>query len=146
MNTRERMKFEKRHEGTIIYAIPTGNNARISTAGAIEKFRVSSVKRKYVYLQRMLSDGRFNNDSRPYSPVTGATAEAIKAGYTNNAGYIFFESQEDLERYKEIGRMRGEIGKVFRFINMLVDDDKIEKIHAILTEDNDSKIMEVING
>ena len=72
--------------GKEIIAIGTGNNAR--NGGIKRTFAVNSVGRKYVNLNGV-----------NYLPETGATQKAIAAGYSYNAGFMFFKSQSDADDY-----------------------------------------------
>lgn len=109
------MEFTKEHEGKTIIAVPTGNNAR-SMKYSNEKyreFRVVKVKRKYVELCTL--DGHLKNN---YDPESGATQKDINAGYSLNAGYIFFESKEDYLEWKTTTTIVGNIEKMTRDIGL----------------------------
>lgn len=94
--------------GQIIYAIPTGNNARYSKE--VKQFRVEKIKRKYVdLLDSCYWDDKYK-PTNAYCIKTGATQKEINAGYGCNAGYMFFESLEAIELYKN----RNELAEIVR--------------------------------
>ena len=88
------MEFSKDMAGSMVYAIPTGNNrARGNVEQQVVEFEVVKVKRRYVELKR---DGwsRTNN----YCKESGGTQESITSGYYN-AGYVFFPSLEAIAKH-----------------------------------------------
>ena len=123
------MEFTKAHEGKTIFAVPTGNNARRGNDSIVE-FEVVKVKRKYVELRRT---GRTSSDN--YCKKRGATQSSVAAGYGNKAGYRFYESKEEIERYRELNNKYEEIRKIFSIYNSMssnVSDDMIDKIYDVL--------------
>lgn len=105
--------------GTFIYGIPTGNNAR-REKGAV-KFEVVSVGRKYFHLRK---DGFNIQDA--YCPVTGAKQREINAGYSGNADYVFFKTEQEVEDYNTYVNKRDMLIKFFYRYNFndakIVDD------------------------
>ena len=123
------MEFTKEHEGKDVIALPTGNNAR-GGKGA-EKFRVIKVKRKYIEMAKVYDDGRLGIANN-YCPNSGATQKEINSGYGLNAGYIFFNSEEDIEEYKLINKMRDEISQFFNWRSFKLDNEKIKQVYEII--------------
>jgi len=123
-----RITIEKKHEGKTVFGLPTGNNvSRVSTNPPIE-FNVVKVKRKYVDLIRV-GYGRID----AYCPLSGATQDQINSGYTNNAGYKFFESLEDIDRYLEHHKKLDAIKEYFRsFTQSTLSEEDVSTIHELI--------------
>ena len=103
--------------GQIIYAIPTGNNARYSKE--VKQFRVEKIKRKYVDL---LDSCYWDDKYKPTNAyciktgaTQGATQGAINMGYGFNAGYVFFESLEAIELHKNKNELAEIVRRKLRF-------------------------------
>lgn len=92
-----------------VYAIPTGNNARYHQ-DSVKKFKVLGIGRKYVELTS--ESGSFADK---YKPESGATQSAINAGYGINAGYMFFDSLDAVNKYKSLRLAVSEISEFFRY-------------------------------
>ena len=129
-----RHTITKEDEGNIIYALPTGNNARrLPKDHDPIKFMVKKVKRKYVDLVRVYDDGT-EVDIGPVHPRTGATQHMINAGYGGNAGYMFFKSKYDIFKHSVEVKMRKDITEFFKLINFKLNYEDIEKIHNIIED------------
>ena len=90
-----RVTITKDHIGKTVYGYPTGNNARRGVdKQELTEFSVVGFGRKYAKVLR--SGGCFEVS---IDPKTGATQQDVSRGYGGNAGYIFFESQYDCDRY-----------------------------------------------
>ena len=85
-------KITKEYEGKTIYALGTGNNASRGGPTSLKEWVVSKVKRKYFDVE-----GQYHVS---FCCETGITESSLRAGYTN-AGYRFFESEEDHRLWKE---------------------------------------------
>lgn len=90
-----RIEITKEHVGKKVYAIPTGNNARrgVERQGIVE-FDVVGFGRKYAKVMQY-------NRECGICPKSGAWQESVSSGYTNNAGYVFFESIDDAVNYQD---------------------------------------------
>jgi hypothetical protein len=127
-----RYTITKEDEGNIIYAIPTGNNARRFKKDSIPiTFIVKKVKRKYVDLARLYDDGI---ESRVVAshPTTGATQQMINSGHGGNAGYMFFKTMDDISEYMLENQMRKDIYEFFMSRSFELDFYDIEAIHNII--------------
>ena len=127
--------IEKKHAGKIIYAFPTGNNFNRGYTNELLTVEVIKVKRKYATLK---IKGR--EDS--YCVRTGATQGAINYGYSMNAGYDWFESEEDYQKQLDIDHKCDFINTTSRGFKWLdkLNIDEIEAIHAVLTRRSDEKL------
>ena len=103
----------KKFIGKEIIAKPTGSNAR-GRSSEIDTFFVESCGRKYVKLSRVLSTRLGKSIPDNYLPETGATQSCINEGYTNNAGYLFFESMVDYKVYQEFQNKCNHVDQWFR--------------------------------
>ena len=130
-----RHTITKEDEGKIIYAIPTGNNARSyeKDDGPIS-FLVKKVKRKYVDLSQVYHDGSYGR-IMPFHPTTGATQQMIAAGYGGNAGYMFFKTKDDVSRHWLESGMRRDISDFFARRSFELDFDDMATIHNIIMGD-----------
>lgn len=102
--------IEKKHEGRIIYAYPTGNNHNRFN-NTLVPVKVVKVKIKYASLK---IDGHYEDD---YCIKRGCTQECANTGYSRNAGYLWYESIEDYEKDKELDNKIRAIEKFFRNFN-----------------------------
>ena len=103
-------------EGSTIYAIPTGNEARGWNGEPIE-FTVIKAGRKYVTLKHYREDS--------YLPSSGATQSEINSGYSNNSGYEFFSSIDALNQHKRRSELASSVGKKcrhFSFSSLSIDE------------------------
>ena len=125
------MILSKEHEGKIIFAIGTGNNARGAKGKAIQ-FEVVKVKLKYAELR----DTRLNSTDN-YSLTNGATQSAINSGYTTNAGYKFFKNEIQITEYKDNIRINMEIREIVSYHRSL-PYHKSKRILSILKESDDA--------
>ena len=123
-----RIKIEKKHEGKTVFGLPTGNNvSRVGTNAPIE-FEVVKIKRKYVDLRR--KGTTYTNAHCPYS---GTTQEEINSGYMCSAGYKFFESLEDVERYLEHNKKIAAIEKYFKsFAQVNLSEEDVSTIYGLI--------------
>ena len=129
------MTFTKQDEGNVVYAIPTGNNARRGIEEQnIVSFKVEKVKRKYIDLVKIDENGK-EWGTNSYCPKTGVTQSAINSGYANNAGYKFFRSIDDIEKFYKISKMKDEIYDFFRRYSYTLCDKDIETIYNIIKKD-----------
>lgn len=112
--------------GEKIFAIPTGNNARYKAKGYIEEFTVVSVGRKYVKLSGLYSGTN-------YCPKSGATKDCINSGYVGNAGYMFFKSKIDVDKFKARCQLQNKIDVAARSFNYFsLSDEKLKIMAEIL--------------
>ncbi len=119
---------KKEHEGKTIYGIGTGNNCpRGGITNVPVEFNVVKVKRKYVEMS--VGSSRYTDN---YHPKTGSTQQSINTGYSNNQGYMFFESLQDIEEYKALNKIRSAVFSYFRDMNPILSEDQARGIHAIL--------------
>ncbi|MFL7022212.1 hypothetical protein [Vibrio cyclitrophicus] len=116
--------------GKTIFGYPTGNNQdrSLNRKGENQKlveFKVISVGRKYMELLHV----SYNRKNK-YN-LSGTTQQCVNSGYGGNAGYYFFESEEDCSGWLATSERRGE---VFDFFNRhkRPTDEQLERIHAIL--------------
>lgn len=124
--------IEKKHEGTTVYGLGTGNNRpRGGRPNDPVPFVVVKVKRKYVSLKTGWSHREVN-----YHPTNGATQECINSGYSMVSGYMFFESLECIEKYKRFRNRRAEVMEFFRGIGVDLTEEQVYAIHSILFDDN----------
>lgn len=118
------MIIEKKHEGTTIYAVPTGNNARNSNGGGIAVFEVVKVRQKYA---TMIKKGYGREES--YCVNTGVTQSAVNSGFALNSGWIFYESLEAIEFEKT---QLAKLNRLKKHIERLKTGDiSPEKLEAI---------------
>lgn len=114
----------KELDGSTIYAIPTGNEARGWNGEPIE-FTVIKFGRKYVTLKRYHEDN--------YLPSSGATQSAINSGYGNNSGYKFFSSLDDLNQHQHRAELASSVGKKCRYFSFsTLSADELNTINSIL--------------
>lgn len=124
-----RIEVTKEFVGKTIFAIPTGNNARRGKERqGIEEFEVIRFARKYMTVKRV---NGYQETSM--CPKTGATQEAIRTGYSGNAGYIFFESKASAELYQDEKELRN---KASNLLNSFTATNRltIETIKTIINE------------
>ena len=122
------MKFTKELEGTVIYATPTGNNARRGKCNEIIEFEVVKVKRKYVELIR---EGFRHTDN--YCQNSGGTQSAIASGYVNNSGYKFFPSKAAINAHSKQLMELDEIESFFRYRRgQALTAEKVSMIYSII--------------
>ena len=115
-----RVTITKDHIGKTVYGYPTGNNARRGVdKQELTEFSVVGFGHKYAKV--LLSGGRFEVS---IDPKTGATQQAASSGYGGNAGYIFFESQYDCDRYIKARDARNKVVSTINYssIGMLSDE------------------------
>ena len=125
------IKIEKHHEGRTVYALPTGNNARRRGTDEPVQFHVESVSRRYAHLTR---EGWKYSDK--YDRETGATESCVRAGYGSNAGYLFFESLDDIAQYRRQLEIEEDVRKFFEWSNFWdrkLSADQLEQIHRIIS-------------
>lgn len=124
-----RIEVTKDSVGKIVFALPTGNNAkRGKERQDIERFEVISFARKYMTVKRVNGYQEIT-----MCPKTGATQEAIRTGYGGNSGYIFFASYEDAENFQLESELRS---KAFRLLSNFNSTSRlsIETISKIIEE------------
>jgi hypothetical protein len=127
-----RYTITKEDEGNIIYAIPTGNNARrFKKDSKPIEFIVKKVKRKYVDLARIRDDGT-EGIVAAFHPTTGATQQMINSGHGGNAGYLFFKTIDDISKHLLENEMRKDIYDFFKSRSFELDFDDIEAIYNII--------------
>lgn len=114
--------------GEKLFAIPTGNNARYKN-DEIVCFTIVSIGRKYVKLSKEGS-----GYTKSYCIKTGSTQEAINAGFSLNAGYIFFASAQDLLLHKKNEKIKSKVEKFFRGLYALskLNNSEINDIYKII--------------
>lgn len=115
----------KQHEGKTIFGLGTGNNKSRSGPNDPVEFEVIKVNRKYVSL-------RVYKSVDNYDPESGATQQSINTGYGGNAGYLFFESLDDIEAYNEHRIKNRKVYGYFRSYGSLLSKEQTDKIHEIL--------------
>lgn len=126
------MKFNKELEGKIIYAVPTGNNARYAK-DKIEKFKVIKVKRKYIEMSQVWEAGDIEKSSCNYCPESGATQTSINQGYGGNAGYDFYLNLEEVENHKNIKKLKKEIKEYFSgYGDLSLTLEQLQSIYKII--------------
>ncbi len=122
-----RITIEKKHEGKTVFGIPTGNNASRSGINSPIEFNVVKVKRKYVDLSR-----KDSGCVSAYCPLSGTTQESLNNGYSN-AGYKFFESLKDIERYLEHHKKLDAIKEYFgSFTQVTLSEEDVSTIHGLI--------------
>lgn len=126
--------MDKNLEGKVIYAIPTGNNAR--RGNRIVQFKVKKVKRKYIELAIMF-DGEESRIVDNYCPDSGSTQSAISTGYGGNAGYRFFIEEESAKNFIERNKLSEKIIEYIRENRRSLTLEKCRKIKDILGIDNE---------
>lgn len=127
------MIFTKDTIGKEIYAIPTGNNAR-GNPDKIVTFKCVSVGKVYVGLSYVFSDGTTGCEDK-YLPSSGATQKSINSGYGGNAGYVFFETLDDLADYRTLKELQKSLEGKFRYFRASeLNKSQIERILTVLAE------------
>lgn len=125
------MDFNKEIIGERIAAVPTGNNAPRRGRAPIAVFQVIAVGRKYVLLKDQLT-GREDR----YCMETGATEDSIRRGYCGNAGFLFFKSEEDAERYQAkvltVSRLFSRFRETLRSDLMNLSDEDLDALNSLL--------------
>lgn len=116
--------------GKTIFGYPTGNNqdrllTRKGEKQKLVEFKVISIGRKYMELLHV----RYNRKDK-YN-LNGATQKSANTGYGGNAGYDFFESEEDYNAWLSALKRRGEVFNFFQRHGRATDE-QLEQIHAIL--------------
>ena len=116
--------------GKTIFGYPTGNNQNrsLNRKGENQKlveFKVISVGRKYMELLRVSY-----NRKEKYN-LDGATQQSVNTGHGGNAGYYFFESEEDCNVWLATSKRRGEVFDFFQR-RKRPTDEQLEQIYAIL--------------
>ena len=122
-----RITIEKKHEGKTIFGLPTGNNINKNSTNSPVEFTVVKVKRKYVDLSYKGSE-----HVNAYCPLSGTTQESLSNGYSN-AGYKFFESLEDIERYLDHHKKLDAIKEYFRsYAQVTLSEEDVSTIHGLI--------------
>lgn len=119
-----RISITKDHVGKIVYGYPTGNNARRGVSKQeLTELKVVGFGRKYA---KVICAG--SNFESSIDPTTGATQKAISSGYDGNAGYMFFLTVEDFEKYFRAAELRRKVMSALNFsgIGKLSDDLVVE--------------------
>ena len=116
--------------GKTILGYPTGNNQdrslnRKGENQKLVKFKVISVGRKYMELLHVSYNRKNKYD------LNGRTPQSINTGYGGNAGYDFFESEEDCNAWLSAFKRRGEVFDFFQR-HKRPTNEQLEQIHAIL--------------
>ena len=133
------MEFTKEMIGKLIYAIPTGNNARRGVKEQdVETFKVKGIGKVYITLCRVDSDGN-EWASDKYHPETGAIQSARNAGYGGNAGYRFYESLEVIQEE----RLVKELGK--EILTKMTTGWSNNEIRKDLSLDQLTRIMKILD-
>jgi hypothetical protein len=123
-----RITIEKKHEGKTVFGLPTGNNINRNSTNSPVEFAVVKVKRKYVDLSL-----KGSTIVKAYCPESGTTQEEINSGYICNAGYKFFESLEDIERYLDHHKKLDDIKEYFRsFAQVTLSEKDVNTIHGLI--------------
>ncbi|WPH64050.1 hypothetical protein vBVpP1_50 [Vibrio phage vB_VpP_1] len=121
--------------GLTIVAIPTGNNRNRKLDKQLPQFfGVDSVGRKYVKLARLDENHKRIRQPENYDPASGSTQSCINAGYTGNAGYIFFESLSDIDAFRELNSMKKDISEYFRYCSFNMSVHDVRAIHNIVSK------------
>lgn len=128
------INFTKDMIGKTIYGEPTGNNARREKD--LKKFKVISIKRKYVELESEVGSTNL------YDKVRGFTQSAQRAGLGLNSGYRFFltpESyQEDLTKREQITRIR-DVQIFGNSLEEFATPEEVQIIHDIMMKVKDRR-------
>ncbi|WRQ13095.1 hypothetical protein [Vibrio phage vB_VpM-pA2SJ1] len=121
--------------GSSIVAIPTGNNRNRKVKEQTPVlFGVDSIGRKYVKLARLDENHKRIRQPESYDPKYGSTQSAINAGYSGNAGYIFFECLDDIAVFRNINKMKLEISEYCRFCAFEMSDEDVRTVHQIVSK------------
>ncbi|CAM0014930.1 hypothetical protein VPHK373_0087 [Vibrio phage K373] len=124
-------QLDKSLVGKYIYGYPTGNNIdrqlhRSGESQKITSFYVVSVGRKYLELKA----SGFNHCDK-YN-LDGATQSCVNSGFWLNAGYKFFKSIPEIDKWHDKNRKIREIGDFFSR-GFKLDDESIEEVYLIIS-------------
>ena len=122
------MEVSKKLVGKRIYGIFTGNNIHRTKDIGIIEFDVVSVGRRYFILKKAGSDREVC-----YCAKTGATAEAIKRGYSGS-GYIFFNSKDEANSRLEVEVKKLELGLYFSpgWVRRVKSENLVKEVYDLL--------------
>lgn len=111
--------------GKDIYCKPTGNAARRGSA-PFQIMKLISVGRKYLKLETMFGIKELRAED-------GASKEEVNAGYGGNSGYMFFDSEVSILRYKNHCKLASEVSRMTNWYRWQdLSEEDLVKVYQII--------------